>query len=101
MRQGILKLISFQVGRRDKEEVEAVLFNQDKSVISRHLCSIYSTGELDKGATASRNATVQTEGNRKVTINIEWYNLDAIISVILQNRFLKNLTLSTVHSGML
>lgn len=59
----------------------ADLFDRDKSVISRHLRSIYSTGELDKGATIAKNATVQTEGHRKVTRNIEWYNLDAILSV--------------------
>jgi prophage maintenance system killer protein len=59
----------------------ADLFERDKSVISRHLQAIYSTGELDKGATVAKNATVQDEGGRKVSRNIEWYNLDAIISV--------------------
>jgi prophage maintenance system killer protein len=59
----------------------ADLFERDKSVISRHLQTIYSTGELDKDATVAKNATVQDEGGRKVSRNIEWYNLDAIISV--------------------
>ncbi|MFH2124474.1 MAG: virulence protein RhuM/Fic/DOC family protein [Pseudomonadota bacterium] len=59
----------------------ADLFERDKSVISRHLQTIYSTGELDRGATVAKNATVQDEGGRKVSRNIEWYNLDAIISV--------------------
>lgn len=45
----------------------ADLFERDKSVISRHLQTIYSTGELDKGATVAKNATVQDEGGRKVS----------------------------------
>ncbi len=59
----------------------ADLFDRDKSVISRHLRTIYTSGELQKGSTVAKNATVQIEGGRKVTRNIEWYNLDAIISV--------------------
>ncbi len=59
----------------------ADLFDRNKSVISRHLRTIYSAGELRKDATVAKNATVQIEGGRKVTRNIEWYNLDAIISV--------------------
>ena len=57
------------------------LFERDKSVISRHLRTIFSSGELDKEATVAKNATAQTEGGRTVRRIIEWYNLDAIISV--------------------
>lgn len=57
------------------------LFERDKSVISRHLRIIFQTGELDRNSTVAKNATVQTEGNRKVTRKIEWFNLDVIISV--------------------
>jgi prophage maintenance system killer protein len=57
------------------------LFGRDKSVVSRHLKKIYSDGELDRKATVAKNATVQTEGNRKVEREIETYNLDAILSV--------------------
>jgi prophage maintenance system killer protein len=59
----------------------ADLFERDKSVISRHFRNIYEEGELDRGATVAKNATVQIEGERKVDRNIEFYNLDAIISV--------------------
>lgn len=59
----------------------AELFGRDKSVISRHLSNIYTDGELDKGATVARNATVQIEAGRAVTRTIEYYNLDAILSV--------------------
>ncbi len=57
------------------------LFDRDKSVISRHLRTIYSSGELEKEATIAKNATVQKEGGREVEREIEYYNLDAILSV--------------------
>lgn len=59
----------------------AALFERDKSVISRHLRNIYREGELDKVATVAFFATVQEEGGRRVTRQVEYYNLDAIISV--------------------
>ena len=59
----------------------AAVFGRDKSVISRHLTNIYKDDELDERATVAKNATVQIEGNRKVERIIEYYNLDAIISV--------------------
>lgn len=59
----------------------AELFARDKSVISRHLKNIFATGELTREATVAKNATVQPEGCRKVIRQIEYYNLDAIISV--------------------
>ena len=59
----------------------ASLFQRDKSVISRHLRYIYKEGELDRRATVAKNATVQDESGRSVTRVIEYFNLDAIISV--------------------
>lgn len=59
----------------------AALFDRDKSVISRHLRNIYREGELDEGTTVALFATVQQEGDRQVTRQVEYYNLDAIISV--------------------
>ncbi len=59
----------------------ADLFDRDKSVISRHLQHVFQNGELSREATVAKNATVQFEGERQVTRQIEWYNLDAIISV--------------------
>lgn len=57
------------------------LFEKDKSVISRHLSNIYKEGELERNSTVAKNATVQIEADRKVKREIEYYNLDAIISV--------------------
>jgi len=59
----------------------AELFGRDKSVISRHLRSIFASGELEREATVAKNATVQREGAREVVREIEYYNLDVIISV--------------------
>ncbi len=52
------------------------LFVRDKSVISRHIKSIFQTGELDKNSTVAKNATVQIEGKRKINRDIVFYNLD-------------------------
>lgn len=59
----------------------ADIFGRDKSVISRHLRNIYQEGELNREATVAKNATVQIEGGREVLRQVEFYNLDAIISV--------------------
>jgi hypothetical protein len=59
----------------------AEFFGRDKSVISRHFRSIFSSGELVQEQTVAKNATVQMEGEKEITRQIEYYNLDAIISV--------------------
>ena len=57
------------------------LFQRDKSVISRHINNIFREGELDEKSTVAKYATLQIEGKREVIREIEFYNLDAIISV--------------------
>ncbi len=57
------------------------LFGRDKSVISRHLNNIFKINELDRDATVAKYATVQKEGDREVKREVDYYNLDAIISV--------------------
>lgn len=59
----------------------AELFGRDKSGISRHLRNVFESGELERAATIAKNATVQREGGRDVVRDIEFYNLDAILSV--------------------
>lgn len=49
--------------------------------VSLHLKNIYKTFELDKNTTIEEFSIVQKEGNRDVTRNIKYYNLDAVISV--------------------
>lgn len=59
----------------------AELFDTDKSGISRHISNIYKSGELSKKGTVASFATVQKEGKREVERDIEYYNLDIILSV--------------------
>ena len=59
----------------------AELFQKNKSTISRHIKNIFSEGELLAEATVAKFATVQKEGNRTVERQIDFYNLDVIISV--------------------
>lgn len=59
----------------------AELFGTTKQSISYHLQNIFSDKELQKEATVKEILTVQSEGERKVSRNLEYYNLDAIIAV--------------------
>lgn len=56
----------------------ALLFDRDKSVISRHLNKIFTSGELDKNSVVAKNATTARDGK---TYQVEFFNLDAILSV--------------------
>ena len=54
------------------------IFDIDKSGISRHLKNIFDSGELSKDAVVAKNATTGNDGK---TYLVDYYNLDAIISV--------------------
>ena len=56
----------------------ASLFQRDKSVISRHIKNIYSENELAKESVVANFATTASDGK---TYQVEYYNLDVIISV--------------------
>ncbi len=56
----------------------AELFERDKSVISRHLKNIFKEAELERHSVVAKNATTATDGK---SYQVEYYNLDAIISV--------------------
>lgn len=56
----------------------AELFGRDKSVISRHLKNIFDSHELQRDAVVAKNATTAADGT---TYQVEYFNLDAIISV--------------------
>ncbi len=59
----------------------AALFGVQNPAISKHLANIYDEGELERVTTVSKMETVQMEGKREVKRQIEYYNLDAILSV--------------------
>ncbi|MBU4360275.1 type II toxin-antitoxin system death-on-curing family toxin [Patescibacteria group bacterium] len=59
----------------------ALLFNIDKSGISRHIKNIFDSHELDETPTVAIFATVQKEGGRFIKREVDFYNLDMIISI--------------------
>ena len=59
----------------------ARLFDCSKDNIGLHLKNIYASGELEESATTEESSVVQSEGTRKITRKVKFYNLDAIISV--------------------
>ena len=63
------------------QRMMAELFEVDVRTVNEHLKNIYSQEELQAEATIRKFRIVQTEGNREVTRNVDFYNLDAIISV--------------------
>ena len=54
------------------------LFGRDKSVISRHINNIFKEKELQKDSVVAKNATTASDGK---TYQVDYYNLDVIISV--------------------
>jgi prophage maintenance system killer protein len=54
------------------------LFQRDKSVVSRHLGNVFRSGELEREAVVAKNATTAADGK---TYQVEFFNLDAILSV--------------------
>jgi hypothetical protein len=56
----------------------AELYGRDKSVISKHLKHIFATEELHKSSVVAKNATTAADAK---TYDVEYFNLDAIISI--------------------
>ena len=56
----------------------AELFQRDKSTISRHIKNIFAEGELERDSVVAKFATTAADGK---TYQVEFYNLDVIISV--------------------
>jgi hypothetical protein len=63
------------------QKAMATLFDVQVPAITKHLKNIFEEGELHEEATVSKMEIVQNEGGRDVKRNIDFYNLDAIISV--------------------
>ena len=88
--------IVFYTDKEDNVNVEVILHNEnvwlnidsltklfkiDRTGITRHINNIYKDEELEEKSTCAKIAQVQKEGNRSVTRNISYYNLDMIISI--------------------
>ena len=63
------------------QKAMAELFDCSTDNIGVHLKNIYETGELQRVSTTEEISVVQKEGNREVNRKLQFYNLDAIISV--------------------
>ena len=63
------------------QKAMGMLFDCSSDNIGVHLGNIYETGELDKEATTEKISVVRQEGGRDVNRTLQFYNLDAVISV--------------------
>ena len=63
------------------QKMIAALFEVEVNTINYHLKEIYKCGELQQSATIRKFRIVQTEGKREVNRDVEFYNLDVIISI--------------------
>lgn len=63
------------------QKAMGLLFGVESHTITYHLKEIFKSGELDEKATTRKIRVVQNEGERQVTRELDFYNLDAIISV--------------------
>ena len=63
------------------QKAMGLLFGVESHTITYHLKEIFRSGELDENATTRKIRAVQNEGKRQVTRKLDFYNLDAIISV--------------------
>ncbi|OGE89423.1 MAG: hypothetical protein A2722_00285 [Candidatus Doudnabacteria bacterium RIFCSPHIGHO2_01_FULL_50_11] len=59
----------------------AELFSKDLHTVNEHIKNIYKEAELNQNQTIRKFRIVQTEGNKQVTRDVNYYNLDMIISV--------------------
>ena len=63
------------------QKLMAELFGTTRNNITMHINDIYDSYELEQNSTSKKFLLVQNEGNRKVKRNIQYYNLDVVISV--------------------
>ena len=59
-------------------EQMSTLFDRDKSTVSRHIKNVFDEGELDRNTVVANFATTAADGK---TYQVDYYNLDVIISV--------------------
>lgn len=57
------------------------LFDRERSVIAKHIKNVFKEKELEPHSTCAKFAQVQKEGDREITRNIDFYNLDMVISI--------------------
>jgi hypothetical protein len=63
------------------QKLMGVLFEVTVPTINHHLSDLYTTGEISQKATIRNFLIVQQEGTRKISRNVDFYNLEAIMAV--------------------
>lgn len=68
------------------QKMMATLYDVPVAAISQHIKRIYDDNELQREATVKKYLTVQTEGSRQISRNIDHYNLQMIIAEVNNDR---------------
>ena len=79
----------------------AELFQTTKQNVSKHVKAIYLEGELEERATVNYKLTVQKEGNRKISRQLAYYNLDMILAIGYRVRSIRGVQFRNYASNVL
>ena len=79
----------------------AELFQTTKQNVSKHVKALYLEGELEESATVNYKLTVQKEGNRKISRQLAYYNLDMILAIGYRVRSIRGIQFRNYASSIL
>lgn len=79
----------------------AELFQTTKQNVSKHVKAIFLEGELEERATVNYKLTVQKEGNRKISRQLAYYNLDMILAIGYRVRSIRGVQFRNYASNVL
>ena len=79
----------------------AELFQTTKQNVSKHVKAIFLEGELKESATVNYKLTVQKEGNRKISRQLAYYNLDMILAIGYRVRSIRGIQFRNYASSIL
>ena len=79
----------------------AELFQTTKQNVSKHVKAIFLDGELEESATVNYKLTVQKEGNRKISRQLAYYNLDMILAIGYRVRSIRGIQFRNYASNVL
>ena len=79
----------------------AELFQTTKQNVSKHIKAIFLEGELEERATVNYKLTVQKEGNRKISRQLAYYNLDMILAIGYRVRSIRGIQFRNYASSIL
>ena len=79
----------------------AELFQTTKQNVSKHVKAIFLDGELEERATVNYKLTVQKEGNRKISRQLAYYNLDMILAIGYRVRSIRGIQFRNYASNVL